>query len=81
MPNLYIIVYLFFLHYFSISHLYSRTHGKIDREFTVLKRSDRDPIDSRRLELKILVSEYPKIGITNSKQTEKVVILEFLEKN
>jgi len=57
----------FFLHNFSISHLYSRTREDIDQEWTALKRSDRDAIDCRRLELKILPSGSLSIGITISK--------------
>jgi hypothetical protein len=41
----------FFKYNFSISHLYSRTRGEIDREWTASKRSDQDTIDSRWLKL------------------------------
>ncbi len=54
----------FFLHNFAVSHLYSKTRGEIDQEWTALKRSDRDLLDSRRLELKISPSGSPWIDIT-----------------
>jgi hypothetical protein len=62
-PNLHIFIYLFLLlHNFSISHEYSRAHAAIEREWTALKRSVRDSIDSRRLELNISLSESQRMG-------------------
>jgi hypothetical protein len=56
----------FFLQNLVISHLYSRIHWEMDGEWTVLKWSDRDPIDLWRLELKILSSGSLRISIANS---------------